>query len=614
MRILSVLLLAMSALLGGVGLLQLIGGSARLDLTEQQLYSLSDGTREVLQSLAKPLTVELYFSEQSSRDLSQIRAYAERVNELLQEYRLNASSQLTVRRIDPEPFSVAEDDATRFGLQSVPVGSFGEQLYLGLVVRDEQGNYESLPFLQPDHEGYLEYELTQMIYRLQREKAPVIGMLSGLPVMGGFDPRTGQPTPAWTAIEQLRDLYEVRSLPEDITKVDDAIDVLLLIQPPELTEQALYAIDQYALSGGRILAFIDPVAEHAGAMMGMASTASATSLQRLLTAWGIDWQPNQAVVDAANALVVSQGPGKPPMRHIGLLSLGADSLDQEQLLSANLESVNIASAGSLTPLPEASSLFSPWLLSSADSMLVDVNKLQRNADLTALQRDFIASGERQVLAATVTGSANSAFNPQQADAVRADLEAGNEHLTSSDKLAVTVIADSDILSDRMWVQIQNFFGQRIATPWADNGTLLVNLADHLTGSSALMSLRARGQYQRPFERVDALRQQAEVRFLASEQQLQQRLAETEQKLAELQPASGVQGELTLSAEQQQALEEFQQQKLDIRRELRDVQHALNKDIETLGAWLKVLNILLLPLLLTGLLALLSLFWQRRQAV
>ena len=608
MRQVMIFISVVLVLLVGSAGLQWLGGKARLDLTEQQLYSLSAGTEQVLSELQKPLTLELYFSQQGSEDLTRLRAYAERVAELLEEYRLLSAGQLSVRRIDPEPFSLAEDDATRFGLQSVPVGNFGDSLYFGLVVRDAEDNYEALTFLQPEREAYLEYEITQMIYRLQQPQAPVIGVLSGLPVMGGFDARSGQPSGPWTAIEQLRNLYEVRSLATDLTQIDDDIDVLMLIQPPELTEQTQYAIDQFALAGGRIMALIDPVAEtNQGGMMGMGEQASASSLQPLLKAWGVEWQPGKALLDANNALVVSQGPGKPPMRHFGLLALNPAEQPEESLVTANLEAVNFASVGYLVAAESATTEFQPWLYSSTESMRIDANKLQLGADLLTLQREFSSGGERQVLAAHVTGTAQSAFTAEQAEAWQQE---GAQHLAETEQLAVTLVADTDWLSDRLWVQVQNFFGQRIATPWADNGALLVNLSDQMAGSSALMSLRARGQYQRPFVRVEQLRQQAEQRFLASEQRLQQRLQETEQKLNELQPSAGEES-LALTAEQQQALAEFQQQKLDIRRELREVQHALNQDIEALGAQLKLLNIFILPLLLTLLVGLCAWLWQRR---
>jgi ABC-type uncharacterized transport system involved in gliding motility auxiliary subunit len=620
------LLALLLGFIGGAFLLNQLGSGARLDLTEQKLYTLSEGTRNILAQLDQPVELELYFSQKASADLVKVRAYQQRVRELLDEYVMLAGGKLSLKVIDPAPFSEEEDQATAYGLQAVPVSVSGDNLYFGLVAKaqlpqaaENQGSDEKaadagkeqvaqLPFLQPDREAFLEYEITQLIYQVQQSKPVVIGLLSGLDVRGGFNPQTGRPAPAWMAIDQLDGPYELRSLTAGLDHIDDDIDLLLLVQPPELTDSALYAIDQFALKGGRVLAFLDPVAETApnGGLMGMGDSGSASSLNKLLQSWGVGWNPDQVVLDAANALVVNQGPGRPPLRHFGLLALHPESLNADDVVTAQLEAINLSSVGHFTALENALSSIEPWLYSSTEAMLTDANRLRMGGDLMALQRDFVPANEEFNLAVRVQGKADSAF-PDGVDGVKADT-----HLASTERLAVTLVADTDVLSDRLWVQVQNFFGQRIASPWADNGALLVNLADHLGGSADLISLRARGQYNRPFERVNTLRRDAEQQFLASEQRLQQELEETEQQLSALQDQrDGDNGVLTLSAEQQAALEQFQQKKIEIRKELRNVQHELDKDIEALGMRLKVLNIFVLPLLFTlllwGLVA-----WQRRR--
>lgn len=623
------LLALLLGFIGGAFLLNQLGSGARLDLTEQKLYTLSEGTRNILTQLNQPVELELYFSQKASADLVKVRAYEQRVRELLDEYVMLAGGKLSLRVIDPVPFSEEEDQATAYGLQAVPISVSGDHLYFGLVAKTQlpvmtteqnsddpsaTGQAESkehvaqLPFLQPDREAFLEYEITQLIYQVQQAKPVVIGLLSGLDVRGGFNPQTGRPAPAWMAVDQLDGPYEIRSMTAGLDHIEEDVDLLLLIQPPELTDAALYAIDQFALKGGRVLAFLDPVAETApnGGLMGMGDSGSASSLNKLLQSWGVGWNPDQVVLDAANALVVNQGPGRPPLRHFGLLALHPQSLNADDVVTAQLEAINLSSAGHFTALDNATGSIEPWLYSSTDAMLTDANRLRMGGDLLALQRDFVPAGEEFNLAVRVQGKADSAF-PDGVDGKKAD-----DHLASTDRLAVTLVADTDVLSDRLWVQVQNFFGQRIASPWADNGALLVNLADHLGGSADLISLRARGQYSRPFERVDTLRRDAEQQFLASEQRLQQELEETEQQLSALQEQrDGDNGVLTLSAEQQAAIAAFQQKKIEIRKELRNVQHELDKDIEALGIRLKVLNIFVLPLLFTlllwGLVA-----WQRRR--
>lgn len=659
-KLMNLLGLAVMFVLVAFGLSHL-SSAARIDLTQQKLYTLSDGTRHILADLKEPVALELYFSQSASKDLMALRAYSQRVQELLNEYELASGGKLSVKVIDPEPFSEEEDQAAAQGLQGVPVGNGNDTLYFGLVARaqvpvvpkpgaetvddiqppkspylkgegkdqapaaaEDKGGAATtaaagkaepprmheqtaqLPFLQPEREAFLEYEITKLIYQVQQTRPVVIGLLSGLDVRGGFDMATGGPKPAWASVDQLDGLYEVRSLAANVTAIDPDINVLMLVQPPELTDDTLYAIDQFAMRGGRVLAFIDPVTETSqGGMMGMPERGSATSLNKLLSSWGVDWNPDQVVLDADHGLVVRQGQGLPPARHLGLLSLDRSSMEKDDVVTAQLESVNMGSVGHFTAHAGATTHFEPWLMSSNNAMLTDANRLRVRPDLMALQRDFKATGDQYALAVRLSGDAQSAF----ADGVKGHKVDG--HLASTDKLAVTLVADTDVLSDRLWVQVQQFFGQRILSPWADNGNLLVNLADHLGGSADLISLRARGQYSRPFERVEDLRHTAEQRFLASEKRLQQELEETEHKLADLQQKrDGDNGVLTLSGEQQQALEGFQQKKLEIRKELRNVQHELDKDIDALGTRLKIINIFVMPVLFTLLLGLAA-WWRRR---
>ncbi len=629
-------------------LISSLGSRARVDLTEDGLYTLSPGTRNILSSLEHPVTLDLYFSQQASQDLTALRAYEQRVEELLAEYEMLSDGRLRVNVIDPQPFSEEEDMAAARGLQAVPLNN-GDSLYFGLVasadipvataaadadaadpatVDPQAGDedqaeqspagqrehsatrekFDILPFLQPDRERFLEYEISQLIDNVQSVKPVVIGVLSGLDVMGGFDPRSGQPTPPWMALDQLDGAYQLRSLNTSVDHIDEDVDVLMLIQPPVLADATLFAIDQFALRGGRVLAFIDPLAENAPAgMMGGGDPASATSLNTLLHQWGVDWHPDQVVLDAQLGLVVNQGQGRPPVRHFGLLSLTPDQLLADDIVTARLENINLSSTGYFAAREDATTTIDPWLFSSTDAMLTDANRLRMGGDLLELQKDFQPTGEAYPLAVRISGPASTAFPDGVGSA-----EAG-QLLTSTDHLAVTLVADTDVLSDRLWVQVQNFFGQRLASPWADNGALLVNLADNLSGSADLISLRARGQYSRPFEKVDELQRQAEKQFLASEQKLQQQLDQVEQQMADLQQGREEDtGVLTLSPQQQAALDDFQQEKLTIRKELRNVQHELDKDINALGTRLKILNIFVFPVVFTLLLGLLAWGLRRRQ--
>ena len=574
----------------------------RLDLTDQGLYSLSDGTENILRDMQTEVTIDLYFSAAASRDLTALRGYAQRVEELIQEYALLSEGKLIVNNIDPEPFSEQEDEAAAAGLSALPVNNGLETLYFGIVASSEHGE-QIIPFLQPDREAYLEYELSQLIYNLQRNTLPVVGVISSLDVQGGFDYRSGQQTAPWMSFDQLQQLYEIRSLTTDIEVVEQDVDLLVLIQPKGLSDSALRAIDQYALAGGRVLLFVDPLAEQdPQGPMGMEEGSDPDVIQPLLKAWGVKFDSHKVVLDADYALVVNQGPGRPPVRHIALAGLDPSAMAEGDIALMDLEMINLASVGYLSASEGAGSDFEPLLTGSVNSSLVDANKLRLVKDPVALAREFQADDSAYVYAARISGRAQSAFSAN---------DESPSGLQATDALSVTIVADTDLLSDRLWVQVQNFFGQRIASPWADNGNLFINWVDNLVGSADLISIRARGSYSRPFDRVAELQQDAEERFRDHERELQLQLEATEAELNNLQSQqAGEDGLVTLTAEQEQALELFQQQKITIRKQLRDVQHELNKEIEALGEQMKWLNIAFIPLLLT-VWALFS-AWRRRQ--
>jgi len=579
---------------------QVLFKSIRADLTEQNIYSLSQGTENILSNLEQDVTLTLFYSDKASKDLTALRSYAEQVQELLAEYALLADGKLTVEIVDPVPFSEEEDRAAEEGLQAVPLAT-GDDIYFGLSAKNESGNEAVLPFLQPDKEAFLEYEITELIYRLSQKTVPVIGLMSELDIRGGFDMQRGGATPPWTIYEQLDQLYDVRWVDEQLDEIDPELQLLILVQPSSLDENSLYHVDQYVMNGGKVLAFVDPKAEtkQANPMGAEGDTTGLNPLAPLFEAWGVTYTADEVVADAAYGLTVSMGQGRPPVRHLGLLGVQIDGLNGNEIAMAELEVINFASAGVLKPKEVEGIQFDPLIWSSAETQLVDINQYNMIQDPTNLMRSFQSSGENHVIAARMSGKASSAF---EAKPESSDYQ--GEHVASTENLNVIVVADTDLLSDRLWVQVQNFFGQRIVQPWADNGAFVTNVVEQYLGSSDLINIRSRGRFARPFEVVQDLQQQAERAYLDNEQVLQRQLEETEQQLAELEQQRD-KDSMTLSPEQEAALANFQREKLRIRKALRDVQHALNEDIEQLGAMLKVLNIGVFPLILTALLLLVA---------
>lgn len=602
----------------------------RLDLTENHLYTLSAGTQDILDSLKKPITLTLYFSNQTSTDLPALRSYEKRVAELLQDYELRSHGKIKLKVVDPEPFSDAEDTATEAGLKSVPAGNSGDKVFFGLIGKTRSGHQKTIPFFQMSRQSSLEYDITKLVYSLEHPQRPIVGVISGLDINGGFDFARRTTSDPWIVVQQMEDLFKVRWLNQNLDKISKDVDVLLVIAPSHLSDQARLAIDQYVLGGGKLIAFVDPDAESAGGSP-MAGPDHSSNLPALFRQWGVKFSANKFVGDYDNSLVVGVGAQHRPVRDIALLGLTDEDFDRHDVILSGLNNINMSTAGYFTPLPHTDLKVQPLLYSSNDAMPIAANTLVSMTSPDQLMNRFKPTGKRYILAARITGKAHTAF-PEgvqvkvpapkgQTAKAGAGKDKGQQKpdvkettllpsVTSGD-INVLLVGDTDILTDRLWVQISNFFGQRVAQPWADNGNFLINALDNYAGSKDLISIRSRGQYTRPFVRVQAMRRDAESSLLHKEETLKQRLKETEDKLNKLQQAEGKKRDKSLlTDEQRKTLLQFREEKLKIRKQLRNVEHQLNSDIEALGTRLKLLNIVVMPLLLTLLLALVTWMWRR----
>ncbi len=570
----------------------------RLDLTENSLYTLSDGTRDILQNMDEPVTLYLYFSEDVSRDLPQFRSYARWAGEMLEDFADRSGGKLTLRRINPEPFSPQEDQAAQYGLQAVPVGNAGETLYFGLVGTNSLDGQQVMPFLQPDKEKFLEYDLARMVSSLSHPEQKKVGLISSLDMTPRYDPAVPRIPENWVIYQQLDQLFDLEEIPAGTETLPDDLDLLILVHPKDISSNMLYQIDQYVLKGGHLLAFMDPLAEadrggDPNDPTARLNAGGSSTLGPLLKAWGVGFDTSMVIGDRAYALLVSPGAGQTPIRHLGVLSVRSDGMNATDVASADLEVVNFSSTGWLAPLEGSKLTFEPLVSSSDSAAPIEASRLRFLVNPQDLEKDFHPTGDKYALAARITGQAGSAFEKapegfSQEDFIKNSGSAG---------IQVVLFGDTDLLTDRLWVQKQNFLGQTVVNSFADNGTLVVNIADQMLGSPDLIGIRARASTSRPFERVEALRLAAEAQFRDTEERLQSELDETERKLTEMQSVRQ-DGELTvLNTEQQETLQRFLDRKLEIRSELRQVQHDLTRDIETLGMRLKFINIVLVPLLI-----------------
>jgi ABC-type uncharacterized transport system involved in gliding motility auxiliary subunit len=596
-------LIALAVLFLGVVMLSNVGlRGMRVDLTQNRLYTLSPGTQQVLADLKEPINLYFYFSrEAAAKQAPLVMPYATRVREFLEELAARAGGKIHLAVVDPQPFSDEEDRAAEFGLQSLQPGS-GDALYFGLTGTNSTDGRSSIPSFQADREEFLEYDVAKLINELGTPKKPVIGLMSSLGLQGQFNPMTGQMGEPWPILTQLQELFTVRSLTADVDRIDKDVDVLMLVHPKQLPPKTLYAIDQFVMRGGRILLFVDPNAGAdtsgqdpsnplAGAMANHSS-----DLAPLLAAWGVDYDATKVIGDLERGLEVRTSMQSPPIRHIGILGLGHADMNQKDVVSASLDKINLATAGSLAARPGAKTAFEPLLLSSASAAPIPAQRFNALTDPTTLRDGFKPTGVRYALAARITGPVESAFPqgapPDQKTAAGPPIA----HLAKSAAPAnIVIIADTDLLLDYMWVQTREVFGQRVAQAFANNGDLVANILDNLSGSSALISVRGRATFSRPFERVEALRRQADDRLRGKALELQAELKQTETELTVLQSKRNDQSSLMLSPEQEAELKRFVAEKARVRKELRETQRGLDVDINRLNSRLKFINIAIAPL-------------------
>ena len=609
-------LLVVAALLLAINLLadRLVKG-VRFDMTENRLYTLSEGTRHILAGLDEPLTLRFYFSEKQFSEMPEIATYGQRVRELLEEYAAVSNGKLHLVIEAPEPFSDAEEQAARYGMQGVPVDTSGSYAYFGLVGSNAVGDIRRIPFFQPDQEDALEYSVTKLVYNLANPQKPVVGLMSGLPLSADAradDPLHGEPQQDWFVLTRMKQSFDVRELASDSEHIPDKIDVLMVVYPQKLPEKTRFAIDQYVLGSGRALVFLDGFSEADRSMpkvtspdQGYVEAVRSADLKPLLSAWGLQLAPDYIAADRRNATQITTSRGT-PVDYVVWLTLGRKNFNDKDFVTADLQSLVMASSGYLLKRPDATTQISPLIQTSDQAMQMEAGYVKYGTRPTELLQTYQPGGTPLTLAAHVRGEVKSAFPQGISGANTAD------RLTRSrGSVNVIVVADTDMLDDRFWVDFRDFYGRRVAVPRADNGAFLINALENLSGSNDLISLRSRGRSARPFIKVAALKEHAEKQFRARERALQIQLSETQQKIRDLQQKKYGDSVRIMSAAQQEALQKFQTGQIKTRKALRNVQHDLNRDINTLGMWLKVVNIGLVPLLVILFALVLGLLRMRR---
>jgi len=598
--------------------------SVKADFTKEGLYTISEGTRKALSQIEEPIDIRVYYSNKLGEAAPSFAKNFERVKTLLEQYRSISGNKLRVSYIDPEPFSDAEDRAVAAGLRGIRLNPEGDLGYFGMVGANSTDDVEIIGFFAPERERFIEYDVTKLIYSLANPKKPVIGLLSTLPIEGGLNPMMGMrgpPLPPQMVMQQIREVFEVKSLSKELDEIPEDVDVLMIVQPDGLPAKTVYAIDQFALKGGRILAFVDPVPEtlQPPSPMFMGANPNFDEFGKLLKAWGVEFDVKQVAGDIEHARRVQFGGGVNNVvtDYVAWLSLDSSNFDQGDVLSAGIERLNLASTGFLSPAEGATTKLAPVVQTSSQAASIPTEKISPMPDAVALLREYKPGGKPLVIAARISGQAKTAYpdgppkeekkdekaedNKSEDSGKAADASASESQKSSAEhrtegNINVLLVADTDLLSDQFWVDVREFLGQQIAIPNAHNSAFVVGALENLSGSDALLTLRGRGVVDRPFELVAEIRRDAERRYREKEQALTAKLKELQDQLAQLERVG--EGEtIILTDKEREAIERFRAEMLAVRRDLREVKRALREDIDRLDAWLKFANIGAVPLLL-----------------
>lgn len=594
--VVAVIVVAANILLGAVRM--------RADLTAEKLYTLSDGTINLLKKVQEPVTLKLYFSSSSTAVPPQLKTYARQVEDLLREYQRHSGGNIAVEKADPKPDSDSEEWAQRYGVAAQNADMFGPPVYFGLVAIC--GETEAvIPAFDPSQEELLEYNITRLVYRVTHPEKPVIGVISSLPIMGtrtppmGMMPPRGQQQPPWVAIQTIRQDHNLRELTPPVESIPDDIDALLVVHPKDLDDQTLYAIDQAVLKGKHLLMMVDPlsIADEGNPMtqqFGMPSRSS--NAERLLKAWGVGFDAEKIVADIDAATNVRMQDNRVE-RSLVALSLATNNISRKDILTTQLDNLTLPYAGSFADNTGGGLTFVPLLYSSDNAGPVSAMTAQFGGQ--AVQREFKDAPTRLNLAVRLSGNFKTAF-PEGAPRKEGDTNAtavASASLTNGTS-TVVLVADTDMIFNPVCVEEINMFGFSTHRERNDNLSFFANAVEMIAGSQDLVSVRSRGRFGRPFDRVLALQAKAMKEWQGREQELEKGLRETERQLQEMQSNKDANQKFILSREQQEAIANFRKEELRIKKELKDVRKNLRAEIESLGTVVKVINIGLVPLLVS----------------
>jgi ABC-type uncharacterized transport system involved in gliding motility auxiliary subunit len=596
-----------------------------LDFTADKTFTLSEGTFKTLREMQEPVTLRFFYSSRLGEAVPTYGAYATRVRALLERYASLSGGKIRLEILNPAPFSEDEDRAVAFGVQAIPLDQSGEQVFFGLVGTNTVDETDKIGFFHPAREPFIEYDLTRLIRNLSTPKKKVVGIISSLPLQGQFTP--GGMQPPWAIYTDISGVFETKAI-GDVDKIPDDVDVLLIAHPAGIDDKLMFAIDQYVLKGGKVVALIDPVPESAPrrrTMFGAGMVSPGSDLPKLFKAWGIEVKADKVATDMDRALKVNAtdaGGRNVAAPYVAWLDLRAaagpgNNINASDPVTAGLQRVILATSGVIVKAKDGTTKVSPLLFTTGNASETTADKFRLQPDVVGLARDYRPGKDALNLAVRVTGKVKTAF-PDGAPKPKEDEKKKDEQKKeaaapswfrpkkeeakkeeplkeSKGEIDVIVIADVDFLQEQFWSREQSFFGETIRIPWTSNADLLMFALDQMSGANALKGLRGKGVAARPFTRVERLQAAADEELRKKRAPLERQYKEIQEKLKDVR-TKGQDGKIELTAEQQAAVLEFTRELLRIRREQRAVQFEARRSYEALDRNLKLANIGVIPAL------------------
>ena len=568
--------------------------SARVDFTENKLYSLSNGTISLLKDLKEPIHIRLFVSSNLVKDVPQLSTYANRVETILQTYSNISNGKITLEIIDPKPFSDAEDRAVGMGINSFNATEMSDALYFGLAATNSTIGQKNIPIFSPERETFLEYDLTSLISDLSQIEKPVISIIDNLGL--NADTRIGKPEQQ--ILKQMKEMFQVEKIDENSNKLNKNTKVLMIIHPKFLSDETLYMIDQWILKGGATLIFLDPYAEtEISRQQGMPPMNPRSNLKKLLDTWGIKFDDKKAVLDSEFGFRISRNINGRDIQvtNYPWLNIRGKGLNKNESSLSNLSTIVMTTAGSFE-LIDDKSVLEPIIISSQKSGLGDA---QKAGDPKGDPRDLLPNIKSDNKNLTIAGWVKSNLNTSFRDKKNKD---DNQLLKSSKKSNILLVADVDMLMDRNWLTQRGAF--------ANNGDFVLNVMEKMVGGNALSDLRGKSTSWRPFEKIIALEKIAEEKFLIEEQMLAKKLKGMEDKIRNLTQNNDEDSDV-LSPETIKAIDGFKTEMMTTRSQLRNVKFDLRRDVETLKKWIISINVAILPIIFAGFALILSLRRKRK---